>query len=217
MGCVCCWWERSLVKPEPSRDALALVATFGNAFGMPGAPVIDEYGELFGIVGAGMPGDPRSVDGMPFRMPEKPDEIVGTGFKIVTRRILPDAGSAPDRGPPARRARLPAVPVLRRQRVVRAPVSAERRTRSAAASWWSRHSPSRRIGSAHAMGNRRSRGRREGQRAGEPDRCRGVCQLRSESRSAWDSSPGSGDPAMLIKSIQTAVRRVNSIRSSIAR
>lgn len=40
----------------------ALVATFGNAFGMPGAPVIDEYGELFGIVGVGMPGDPRPIE-----------------------------------------------------------------------------------------------------------------------------------------------------------
>lgn len=38
------------------------IATFPNAFGMPGAPVVDEYGELFGIVGAGMPGDPRPVE-----------------------------------------------------------------------------------------------------------------------------------------------------------
>jgi len=40
----------------------ALVVTFGNAFGMPGAPVVDEYGELLGMVGAGMPGDPRPVE-----------------------------------------------------------------------------------------------------------------------------------------------------------
>jgi hypothetical protein len=38
-----------------------LIATF-SSFGMPGAPVVDEYGDLIGIVGAGLPGDPRPVD-----------------------------------------------------------------------------------------------------------------------------------------------------------
>jgi hypothetical protein len=38
------------------------LATFPSAFGMPGAPVLDEYGEILGIVGAGMPGDSRSVE-----------------------------------------------------------------------------------------------------------------------------------------------------------
>ena len=33
------------------------IASFGQAFGMPGAPVVDEYGNLLGIVGAGLPGD----------------------------------------------------------------------------------------------------------------------------------------------------------------
>jgi hypothetical protein len=39
-----------------------LIATFPRAFGMPGAPVVDEYGALLGIVGAGLPGDSRPVD-----------------------------------------------------------------------------------------------------------------------------------------------------------
>lgn len=39
-----------------------VVATFPSAFGMPGAPVLDEYGELFGMLGAGMPGDSRPVE-----------------------------------------------------------------------------------------------------------------------------------------------------------
>jgi hypothetical protein len=38
------------------------IATFPNAFGMPGAPVVDEFGEILGLVGAGLPGDPRPVD-----------------------------------------------------------------------------------------------------------------------------------------------------------
>jgi hypothetical protein len=44
----------------PGRQVL--IASFGNAFGMPGAPVVDEYGNLLGIVGAGLPGDSRPVD-----------------------------------------------------------------------------------------------------------------------------------------------------------
>ena len=39
-----------------------LIATFPQAFGMPGAPVVDEYGDLVGIIGAGLPGDSRPVD-----------------------------------------------------------------------------------------------------------------------------------------------------------
>jgi hypothetical protein len=38
------------------------IASFGDAFGMPGAPVVDEYGDLLGIVGPGLPGDSRPVD-----------------------------------------------------------------------------------------------------------------------------------------------------------
>jgi hypothetical protein len=44
----------------PGRQVL--IASFGNAFGMPGAPVVDEYGDLLGIVGVGLPGDSRPVD-----------------------------------------------------------------------------------------------------------------------------------------------------------
>jgi hypothetical protein len=39
-----------------------LIATFPSAFGMPGAPVVNEYGELIGLVGVGLPGDPRSIE-----------------------------------------------------------------------------------------------------------------------------------------------------------
>ena len=44
----------------PGRQVF--IASFGNAFGMPGAPVVDEFGDLLGIVGAGLPGDSRPVD-----------------------------------------------------------------------------------------------------------------------------------------------------------
>ncbi len=44
----------------PGRQVL--IVTFPRAFGMPGAPVVDEHGDLLGIVGTGLPGDPRPVD-----------------------------------------------------------------------------------------------------------------------------------------------------------
>ncbi len=39
-----------------------LIASFADAFGMPGAPVIDEYGRLIGMLGAGLPGDQRPLE-----------------------------------------------------------------------------------------------------------------------------------------------------------
>lgn len=39
-----------------------LIVSFANAFGMPGAPVIDEYGRLLGMLGAGLPGDQRPLE-----------------------------------------------------------------------------------------------------------------------------------------------------------
>ena len=39
-----------------------LLATFPGGAGMPGAPIVDEYGDLLGIIGAGLPGDQRPVD-----------------------------------------------------------------------------------------------------------------------------------------------------------
>jgi hypothetical protein len=39
-----------------------LVASFAEAFGMPGAPVVDEYGQLIGMLGAGLPGDQRPLE-----------------------------------------------------------------------------------------------------------------------------------------------------------
>ena len=44
----------------PGRQVL--IASFGEAVGMPGAPVVDEYGDLLGIVGVGLAGDSRPVD-----------------------------------------------------------------------------------------------------------------------------------------------------------
>jgi S1-C subfamily serine protease len=49
-------------QARSAADDLVLIATFPRAFGMPGAPVIDEYGHIIGIVGAGLPGDSRPVD-----------------------------------------------------------------------------------------------------------------------------------------------------------
>ncbi len=39
-----------------------LIVSFADAFGMPGAPVVDEYGRLLGMIGAGLPGDPRPLE-----------------------------------------------------------------------------------------------------------------------------------------------------------
>jgi hypothetical protein len=71
-----------------------LIASFGAAFGMPGAPVVDEYGDLLGIVGVGLPGDSRPVDHVlaaregvggapilplaPFRVPPAPGRELAT-------------------------------------------------------------------------------------------------------------------------------------------
>lgn len=38
------------------------IATFPSAFGMPGAPVVDEYGDLIGMVGTGVAGDSRPIE-----------------------------------------------------------------------------------------------------------------------------------------------------------
>lgn len=48
---------QAAAAPQP-----LLIATFPRAVGMPGAPVVDEYGDLLGIVGAGLPPDSRPVD-----------------------------------------------------------------------------------------------------------------------------------------------------------
>ena len=75
-------------------------------------------------------------DGMPFRLPAKPDEIVGTGFKIVTPGYFQTLGLRLDRRPPARRAATP--PARRRwssSTVVRAALLPRQDRRSASASW----------------------------------------------------------------------------------
>ena len=73
---------------------------------------------------------------MPFRMPAKPDEVVGTGFKIVTPRYFQTLGLRLVAGPPARRSRSRRVGAGRgRQRVVRQALLSRARTRLASGSW----------------------------------------------------------------------------------
>jgi hypothetical protein len=67
--------EGSIIGKDATRPGEpTLIASWHNAFGMPGAPVIDEYGDIIGIIGGGMPQAirtsaemvPRSTPVIPF-------------------------------------------------------------------------------------------------------------------------------------------------------
>ena len=142
-------------------------------------------------------------DGMPFRMPDKPDEIVGTGFKIVTPGYFRTLGLRLVSGRLLdERDSTGSVPVVvvnesfvRRYLPNKEPMGSRILVE--------RILPSRRgLGAAHPVGNRRRRGRREGQRAGKPHGCRRLCQLRPEPGGRpRDWSPGAA-----------AIRRCSSSR-----
>ena len=159
-------------------------------------------------------------DGMPFRMPEKPDEIVGTGFKIVTPgyfrtlglrlvsgRLLDErdtAGSVP-------------VVVVNESFVRRYLPNREsdRQPNPGRAD-----PPSRRgLGPHDRVGNRGRRRRRESQRAGESHRRRRLRQLRAESRrrprTRRERQRRSGDAHQIDSAGRAAREQVS--RCSIAR
>ena len=147
-------------------------------------------------------------DGMPFRMPDKPDEIVGTGFKIVTPgyfrtlglrlvsgRLLDerDTGFGAGRG---------------RQRVVRAPIPAEQGS--------DRQPDPGRADPRAAVGPRTAWeivGVVVDEKASGLENPTDVGAYASFAQSPVVGlglvARGIGDPAMLIKSLQGAVRRVN--------
>lgn len=68
-------------------DAPAFLATFANGTGTPGAPVLNEFGELIGLIGAGTPGATRLHDLMRLRAQLKGVPIVP--MSLV--RVRPDA------------------------------------------------------------------------------------------------------------------------------
>jgi hypothetical protein len=73
----------TLTGHAASGGLQVLIATFPRAFGMPGAPVVDEYGDLLGIVGAGLPGDSRPVD-----------DVVDARGPLNGAPVIPLAGAA---------------------------------------------------------------------------------------------------------------------------
>ncbi len=67
-------------------QAPALLATFVNGFGTPGAPLLNEYGEIIGLVGAGTPGATRLYDIMRVR-----DQLKGVPIIPMSLiRVRPD-------------------------------------------------------------------------------------------------------------------------------
>jgi hypothetical protein len=88
---------RSLVEgaitgmARAAADAPMFLATFSNGVGTPGAPVLNEYGELIGIIGAGTPGATRLYDLLRLRAQLRGTPIVP--FSLV--RLRPDAPAVP--------------------------------------------------------------------------------------------------------------------------
>lgn len=68
-------------------DAPAFLATFSNGVGTPGAPLLNEYGEIIGLVGAGTPGATRLYDLLRLRAQLKGVPII----PLSLIRFRPDA------------------------------------------------------------------------------------------------------------------------------
>ena len=71
-------------------DAPPLLATFVNGAGTPGAPVLNEYGEVIGLIGSGTPGATRLYDLMRLRAQLKGVPVV----PLSLIRLRPDAPAA---------------------------------------------------------------------------------------------------------------------------
>ena len=150
-------------------------------------------------------------DGMPFRMPEKPDEIVGTGFKIVTPGYFRTLGLRLVSGRLLdERDSTGSVPVVvvnesfvRRYLPNKEPIGSRILVERILPHGvdWVRSPPGKSLASWSTRRPADSRTRRD------------VGTYASFAQSPVVGlglvARGSGDPAMLIKSIQTAVRRVN--------
>ena len=138
--------------------------------------------------------------------PTKPDEIVGTGFKIVTPGYFQTLGLRLDRRPPARRARHRRLGAGRgRQRVVRAALSPRTRPRSASG-FWSSGSCRRGAGSGRSTAWEivgvvaDEKGQRPGER--RPTSAPTPASRRVPVVGLGLVARGAGDPATLIKSMQ---------------
>lgn len=73
-----------------ASDAPTLLATFSNGSGTPGAPLLNEYGEIIGLIGAGRSGATRLYDLMRLRAELKGVPIV----PLALVRVRPDAPAA---------------------------------------------------------------------------------------------------------------------------
>ncbi len=148
-------------------------------------------------------------DGMPFRMPDKPEESVGTGFKIVTPGYFQTLGLRLVIRPSARRARYEPARCRWWSSTSRSSGATTRtRTRSANGSWSSRSF--RRAADSGPQIAWEIVGvvaDEKGQRAREvpPTSARMPASLRIPSSVSDSSRRGSGDAGALIKSIQHAV------------
>ena len=69
---------------EAAGAGRRLLATFGNGIGMPGAPVLNEFGELVGIIGGANAGAlTRMVDLLRFREELKATPVIPASFFVL--------------------------------------------------------------------------------------------------------------------------------------